>query len=103
MPGQLSFGAVYSYSVVSDWQEVFFDGYPPLKELTRKWNMLLGLAFVESGGEIVDSSRNPPWVLVCVKSYYVSKSDVWGSRKLRIFGTKLLVDGCPTGSAVHPT
>lgn len=93
---------VHAY-VYDDDGEVFFDGYPPLKELTRKWNMLLGLAFVESGGEIVDASRNPPWVLLCVKSYYVSKSDVWGSRKFRIFGTKLLVGGCPTGSAVHPT
>uniref|UniRef100_A0A7C8ZFP5 POT1A/B-like OB fold domain-containing protein n=1 Tax=Opuntia streptacantha TaxID=393608 RepID=A0A7C8ZFP5_OPUST len=78
--------------VYDDDGEVFFDGYPPAEELTRKWDALLGLAHGESDGEIRGAPRNPPWVLICVKSYYISKSDIWGSRKFRIFRTKLLVE-----------
>lgn len=79
---------IYAYLYADD-GEVFFDGYPPIDELTRKWNMLLGVAEV-GGGETEDAPRNPPWVQCCLKSYYLDKNDVWGSRKFRIFRTKLV-------------
>lgn len=73
-----------------DWQEVFFNGYPPLDALTQKWNTLLGVAEVDNGGVIENSPRNPPWIMCCIMSYYVDKNDVWGSRKYQIFDTKLI-------------
>ncbi|CAO2833317.1 unnamed protein product [Amaranthus hypochondriacus] len=70
--------------------EVFFEGHPPNDALVRKWNTLLGVVEVDSGDVIENAPRNPPWILCCIKSYYVDKRDVWGSRKYRIFNTKLV-------------
>lgn len=82
-------GRIHAYLYAED-GEVFFEGYPPMDALIRKWNTLLGVAGVDSGGVIEKAPRNPPWVLCCIKSYYVDKNDVWGSRKYRIFDTKLV-------------
>ncbi|CAO2833320.1 unnamed protein product [Amaranthus hypochondriacus] len=69
--------------------EVFFGGYSSNDDaLVRKWNTLLGVVEVDS--VIENAPRNPPWILCCIKSYYVDKSDAWGSRKYRIFNTKLV-------------
>jgi len=68
------------------WQETLFDGYPSIDELTRKLNRLLGVTGIK------DAPRDPPWVSVCLKSYYVSKTDVWGSRNFKIFGIKIVGD-----------
>ncbi|XP_072967984.1 protection of telomeres protein 1a-like [Typha angustifolia] len=71
----------------------FFGSNPASDILTRKMNRLLGIAEVGDGVVRVpdcDSRRDPPWVWCCLKSYYVDKNDPWGSRKYRIFGTKLL-------------
>lgn len=35
-------------------------------------------------------ARNPPWIDCCLKSYYVDKNDMWGSRRYGIFDTKLI-------------
>ncbi|KAJ4848372.1 hypothetical protein Tsubulata_020439 [Turnera subulata] len=66
----------------------FFDGYPSVDILNRKRNTLLGVAVKEDGKEIEVAPRNPPWVQCCLKSYYLDKNDIWGSRQYRIFGTK---------------
>ncbi|KAL5189234.1 Phosphoethanolamine N-methyltransferase 1 [Glycine soja] len=66
--------------------ETLFDGYPSIDELTRKLNRLLGVTGIK------DAPRDPPWVSVCLKSYYVSKTDVWGSRNFKIFGIKIVGD-----------
>ncbi|XP_061354650.1 protection of telomeres protein 1b [Gastrolobium bilobum] len=68
--------------VVAEDGETLFDGYPAADILTRKLNRLLGVTEC-------DDIRNPPWVSICLKSYYVSKTDVWGSRHFRIFDTKI--------------
>lgn len=47
-------------------------------------NALLGIA----GASTVENvARNPPWIECCLKSYYVDKDDIWGSRNYRIFDT----------------
>ncbi|XP_059640036.1 protection of telomeres protein 1b-like isoform X4 [Cornus florida] len=69
--------------------EKFFGGYPSVDEMTRKRNILLGLTESNGDEQIKDNFRNPPWVECCIKSYYLDKSDVWGSRNFRIFATKL--------------
>ncbi|XP_037491554.1 protection of telomeres protein 1a isoform X2 [Jatropha curcas] len=62
--------------------EKFFDGYPSIDVLRGKRNTLLGVAANE------DAPRSPPWIQCCLKSYYLDRSDPWGSRHFRIFGTK---------------
>lgn len=83
--------------------EKFFDGSPASDVLTRKLNKLLGLTVSDNSKEmknapgknspgaekIRNASRNPPWAQFCLKSYYLSKNEVWGSRQYRIFGTRL--------------
>ncbi|KAI0529140.1 hypothetical protein KFK09_001687 [Dendrobium nobile] len=63
--------------------EKFFNGYPPIDVLTEKMYKLLGI----SGSPVL---RNPPWVWCCLKSYYLDENDPWGSRRYRIFGTRLI-------------
>ncbi|XP_057952657.1 protection of telomeres protein 1b-like isoform X4 [Malania oleifera] len=71
--------------------EKFFEGYPPVDVLKRKRNKLLGVDESECGKRINDApTRNPPWIECCLKSYYLVKTDAWGSRNYRIFGTKLV-------------
>lgn len=69
--------------------EKFFDGNPSIDVLTRKRDKLLGVAANNDGKGTNPASRNPPWVQCCLKSYYLDKNDIWGSRQYRIFGTKL--------------
>ncbi|KAL0927647.1 hypothetical protein M5K25_001842 [Dendrobium thyrsiflorum] len=63
--------------------EKFFNGYPPIDVLTEKMYKLLGIR----GSPVL---RNPPWVWCCLKSYYLDENDPWGSRRYRIFGTRLI-------------
>ncbi|XP_059454142.1 protection of telomeres protein 1a-like isoform X1 [Corylus avellana] len=63
--------------------EKFFDGYPSTDVLRLKMNKLLGVAVSDN------APRTPPWAQFCLKSYYLSKNEAWGSRQYRIFGTKL--------------
>lgn len=68
--------------------EKFFDGQSSIEILTKKRNKLLGVALNEEGKETENAPRNPPWIQLCLKSYYLDKYDIWGSRHYRIFGTK---------------
>ncbi|KAK6925302.1 hypothetical protein RJ641_009628 [Dillenia turbinata] len=70
--------------------EKFFEGYPTTDVMGRKINKLIGITEGDDGKEIVDAPRNPPWIQCCIKSYYQDKTDCWGSRNYRIFGTTLL-------------
>ncbi|PON44707.1 Protection of telomeres protein [Parasponia andersonii] len=72
--------------------EKFFGGLPTIDVLTRKRNALLGVATSDDGEGTEDAARNPPWVQCCLKSYYLDKSDPWGSRHYQIFGTGLVVE-----------
>ncbi|XP_022924203.1 protection of telomeres protein 1a-like isoform X2 [Cucurbita moschata] len=65
----------------------FFGEDPSIDVLTRKRNKLLGVSASEKNEA---STRNPPWVQCCLKSYYLDKQDAWGSRQYRIFGTRLV-------------
>ncbi|CAI8611751.1 unnamed protein product [Vicia faba] len=75
--------------VVDEDGETLFDGYPGSLYVKRKLNRLLGVTECDSI-VVNDRPRNPPWVSVCIKSYYVIKTDVWGSRNFRIFDTKIV-------------
>ncbi|KAK3041851.1 hypothetical protein RJ639_000367 [Escallonia herrerae] len=68
----------------------FFGGYPSVDSLTRKLNALLGVAVSEFTNGFKSAPRNPPWVQCCLKSYYIHKSDIWGSRNYQIFATQLV-------------
>ncbi|XP_015882717.3 protection of telomeres protein 1b isoform X1 [Ziziphus jujuba] len=82
---------IYAYLYAED-GEKFFGGYPTADVLTRKRNVLLGMTAADDNGkETEGAARNPPWIHCCLKSYYLTKSDPWGSRHYRIFGTKLVV------------
>ncbi|KAK9996628.1 hypothetical protein SO802_021314 [Lithocarpus litseifolius] len=70
--------------------EKFFGGYPSVDALTRKLNKLLGLTVSDNGKKINNAPRNPPWVQFCLKSYYLSKTEVWGGRHYKIFDTKVV-------------
>ncbi|KAL5719314.1 hypothetical protein ACHQM5_012109 [Ranunculus cassubicifolius] len=69
--------------------EKFFGGYPSMDVLCARCKKLVGV-----GGEEIDmdtdSPRNPPWIQVCLKSYYIDVNDRWGSRMYRIFDTMLV-------------
>ncbi|KAK9161856.1 hypothetical protein Syun_008197 [Stephania yunnanensis] len=71
--------------------EKFFQGHPSVEELTVKRDRLLGITANDSGVENNTTSRNPPWVECCIKSYYHRKDDPWGSRQYRVFGTTIKV------------
>ncbi|KAK4487707.1 hypothetical protein RD792_005630 [Penstemon davidsonii] len=62
----------------------FFGNDQSSESLVRKRDMLLGI------GGWQTTKRNPPWIQCCLKSYYVDKRDIWGSRNYRIFGTTLV-------------
>ncbi|XP_062118032.1 protection of telomeres protein 1b-like isoform X2 [Humulus lupulus] len=70
----------------------FFGDQLAIDVLTKKRNALLGVATNDVGKQVEDDARNPPWVQCCLKSYYLDKSDIWGSRQYQIFGTRLVVD-----------
>lgn len=73
-------------------QTNFFGGSHSIDMLTKKRNMLLGIADEDDGTQTVQKvSRNPPWIECCLKSYYTDKSDIWGSRNYRIFATTFVV------------
>ncbi|CAH1436759.1 unnamed protein product [Lactuca virosa] len=64
--------------------EKFFGGYPDDDKMIKLHKVLLGID--ENNGK----ARNPPWIDCCLKSYYVDKSDMWGSRRYGIFDTKFI-------------
>ncbi|KAL5699610.1 hypothetical protein ACHQM5_030489 [Ranunculus cassubicifolius] len=70
--------------------EKFFGGSPSMEVLTRKRNKLMGVDVVDGMGGDLGGRRNPPWVQVCLKSYYIDENDKWGSRKYRVFDTTLV-------------
>ncbi|CAH9070958.1 unnamed protein product [Cuscuta epithymum] len=72
----------------ADDAEEFFRPFPSADQLTTKWNLLLGVPVSSAYGSY--TSRSPPWIECCLKSYYVDKSDVWGSRNYQIFATTLV-------------
>ncbi|XP_027339925.1 protection of telomeres protein 1b isoform X2 [Abrus precatorius] len=78
--------------VVAEDGETLFDGYPGIYKLTMKLNRLLGVAECDDSTGVKDTPRNPPWVFICLKSYYISKTEAWGSRHFRIFDTKIVGD-----------
>ncbi|KAG5536081.1 hypothetical protein RHGRI_023760 [Rhododendron griersonianum] len=80
---------IHAFVYAEDGEE-FFDGYSAVDVLTRKMSKLLGITGSDVGTEITGIPRNPPWVQCCIKSYYLDKSDVWGSRNYRIFATKVV-------------
>ncbi|KAJ4973200.1 hypothetical protein NE237_006374 [Protea cynaroides] len=67
--------------------EKFIGGYPPMDVLKRNQNKLLGLP--ECGDGKIMAPQNPPWIECCIKSYYLEKRDRWGSRRFRIFDTRV--------------
>ncbi|XP_022638002.1 protection of telomeres protein 1a isoform X3 [Vigna radiata var. radiata] len=80
-------------NVIEEDVVTLFDGYPDDEKWNRKLNRLLGVS--DSNGSIggeKDTTRNPPWVCVCLKSYYLSEDDIWGTRNFRVFDTKILED-----------
>ncbi|KAF3774849.1 Protection of telomeres protein 1a [Nymphaea thermarum] len=81
---------IHAYLYGEDGVE-FFEGCPPAHLLTAKMNKLLGLEdkSISEGGDVA-ATRNPPWVQVCIKSYYLDKNDPWGSRHYRICNTKIV-------------
>ncbi|KAL5544938.1 hypothetical protein UlMin_008722 [Ulmus minor] len=79
---------IHAYLYAED-GEKFFGGHPSVDVLTSKRNALLGIT-ANDDKEINGAARNPPWVQCCLKSYYLTKSDIWGSRHFRIFGTKVV-------------
>ncbi|KAI9091323.1 hypothetical protein K1719_028134 [Acacia pycnantha] len=83
---------IHAYVYAEDGEKLF-DGYPGNSILTQKMNVLLGVEPSDSDcstSTVTDCAlRNPPWVQFCIKSYYKSEQDVWGSRKYRIFDTKI--------------
>ncbi|WJX54498.1 hypothetical protein P8452_40373 [Trifolium repens] len=71
--------------------ETLFDGYPSIANLKKKLNRLLGMVECE-GNDVSDFPRNPPWVNVCIKSYYKSKTNQRGSRIFALYDTKIFGD-----------
>ncbi|XP_042511828.1 protection of telomeres protein 1b-like [Macadamia integrifolia] len=69
--------------------EKFFDGYPTFDILKRKQNKLLGITETDEGKEIEMAPRHPPWIQCCLRSYYLDKRDIWGTRRFRIFDTRI--------------
>ncbi|XP_057511973.1 protection of telomeres protein 1b isoform X2 [Actinidia eriantha] len=80
---------IHAFVYAEDGEE-FFGGYPSLDVMKRKRNKLLGITESDNSAESKDVPRNPPWVQCCLKSYYLDKRDVWGSRSYRIFATKVV-------------
>ncbi|AET05602.1 putative protection of telomeres protein [Medicago truncatula] len=76
--------------VIGEDGETLFDGYPGIANMKRKLDRLLGVTECGDGIVVKETPRNPPWVIVCIKSYYTSKTDVWGSRTFGIFDTKIV-------------
>lgn len=78
--------SVYTSSKVE-----FFGGYPSIEVMRKKRNTLLGIGESDDDGKkYEDAPRNPPWVQCCLKSYYLNKSNIWGSRRYRIFATRMV-------------
>ncbi|XP_010274733.1 PREDICTED: protection of telomeres protein 1b-like [Nelumbo nucifera] len=80
---------IHAYVYAED-GEKFFEGHPLVDVLKQKRNKLLGISERDDGTEDEKAPRNPPWVQCCIKSYYIDKSDAWGSRRYRIFATRMV-------------
>ncbi|CAN6228464.1 unnamed protein product [Urochloa humidicola] len=65
----------------------FFGGFLTAEALIKKMNKLLGIP--EEDEEGAPSTRKPPWIWCCLKSYRLDKNDPWGSRRYRIFATEI--------------
>ncbi|KAJ4951684.1 hypothetical protein NE237_028516 [Protea cynaroides] len=78
---------IHAYLYAED-GEKFFDGYPPIDVLKRNQNKLLGITESDDG-KVVEAPRNPPWVKCCIKSYYFDKRHRRGSRRFKIFDTRV--------------
>ncbi|XP_062118987.1 uncharacterized protein LOC133832692 [Humulus lupulus] len=59
----------------------FFGDQPAIDVLTKKRNALLGVATNDDGKQVEEDARYPPWVQCCLKSHYLDKYDIWGSRQ----------------------
>ncbi|KAI4329990.1 hypothetical protein MLD38_028307 [Melastoma candidum] len=68
----------------------FFQGYPSHDILQRSMNQLLGLDENYDGNGTEYTERNPPVIQCCLKTYYLNKDDIWGTRCFRVFGTRLV-------------
>ncbi|WVZ25679.1 hypothetical protein V8G54_004223 [Vigna mungo] len=82
------FGTNYTNDVTLYYSVTLFDGHPDVDKWTKKLDILL------EGSEVCNNGRkrNPPWVCVCLKSYYLSEDDIWGTRNFRVFDTKIMED-----------
>lgn len=78
---------IYAFLYAEDGVQ-FFGSHNTVDELMKKMNALLGIT--EGDGCRKAISRNPPWVQCCLKSYYIDKADIWGSRNYRIFATTFI-------------
>ncbi|XP_012572077.1 protection of telomeres protein 1b-like isoform X2 [Cicer arietinum] len=72
--------------------ETLFDGYPGIENVRRKMNRLLGVTERGDGIVLKDYPRNPPWVSVCIISFYSDKTNLWRYRKFRVCDTKIVGD-----------
>ncbi|XP_078440040.1 protection of telomeres protein 1a-like isoform X2 [Wolffia australiana] len=71
----------------------FFGDDPAVENLEKKMRKLLGITQEHGsrklgGAEL--TTRHPPWVTVCLKSYSIDVDRPWNSRRYRIFATRLL-------------
>ena len=75
-------------------QVKFFGKNPSAENLDAKMSQLLGIPLESPISENPTNSqvttRDPPWVRVCLKSYCLDVNQPWESRRYRIFATKLL-------------
>ncbi|KAI7725355.1 hypothetical protein M8C21_029703 [Ambrosia artemisiifolia] len=76
---------IHAYLYAED-GEKFFGGYPSIDTMIKMHKMLLGVEETDN-----EKPRNPPWVQLCLNSYYIDENDVWVSRRYRIFDTKFRV------------
>ncbi|XP_073225524.1 protection of telomeres protein 1b-like isoform X3 [Cicer arietinum] len=78
--------------VLTHSEETLFDGYPGIENVRRKMNRLLGVTERGDGIVLKDYPRNPPWVSVCIISFYSDKTNLWRYRKFRVCDTKIVGD-----------
>jgi hypothetical protein len=52
-------------------------------------NIVLGILEPQGSVEVAPSTRNPPSIWCCLKSFYMDKNDPWVNRRYRIYGTTI--------------
>lgn len=80
---------IRAYIFGEDGVKFFGGGDVGADELTKKMKKLLGMKEAKEKGT-EPAFRNPPWITCCLISYYLDETDRWGSRRHRIFATRLL-------------